>query len=259
MCNNNGHCRKFDAGTMCPSYRATRDEQHLTRGRANTLRLALSGQLGPDAFTSDAMQETLDLCVSCKGCRRECPTGVDMARMKIEFLHHYMGATACRCEDRLDRLPAALRAVVHHERRARSICATRMPGAAALLEAALRPVRQPPLPTWRSDTFWREASRPAARDGDAARRPRLVLFVDTFNRYFEPENASRPPSACSRPPATACTRAAEGRRPLCCGRTFLAAGLVDEARQEARRTARRAVAVRRGRLPRSSAWSRPAC
>src|SRR5579864_2298121 len=80
MCNNNGACRKADPGVMCPSYRATGDEQHLTRGRANTLRLALSGQLGPDVFASDEMRETMSLCVSCKGCKRECPTGVDMAR-----------------------------------------------------------------------------------------------------------------------------------------------------------------------------------
>ncbi|WP_312244884.1 FAD-binding and (Fe-S)-binding domain-containing protein, partial [Stutzerimonas nitrititolerans] len=84
MCNNNGHCRKFDAGTMCPSYRATRNEQHLTRGRANTLRLALSGQLGTEGLASADVKAALDLCVSCKGCKRECPTGVDMARMKIE-------------------------------------------------------------------------------------------------------------------------------------------------------------------------------
>src|SRR5215471_593928 len=84
MCNNNGHCRKFDAGTMCPSFRATRDEQHLTRGRANTLRLAVSGQLGPDALLSDEVAAAMDLCVSCKGCKRDCPTGVDMARMKVE-------------------------------------------------------------------------------------------------------------------------------------------------------------------------------
>ena len=74
---------------MCPSYRVTRDEQHLTRGRANTLRLALSGQLGADAFTSEAMHDTMDLCVGCKGCKRDCPTGVDMAKMKVEFLDHY--------------------------------------------------------------------------------------------------------------------------------------------------------------------------
>ena len=71
---------------MCPSFRATRDEQHLTRGRANTLRLALTGQLGPAALASDAVHDALALCVSCKGCRRECPTGVDMAKMKIEVL-----------------------------------------------------------------------------------------------------------------------------------------------------------------------------
>ena len=89
MCNNNGHCRKSEIGVMCPSYRATHDEQHLTRGRANTLRLALSGQLGKDALVSDKMKKTMDLCIGCKGCRRECPTGVDMSRLKLEFLTHY--------------------------------------------------------------------------------------------------------------------------------------------------------------------------
>ncbi len=84
MCNNNGACRKLAGGAMCPSYRVTRDERDVTRGRANSLRLAITGQLGPDALASDEMAETLKLCVSCKACRRECPTGVDMARMKIE-------------------------------------------------------------------------------------------------------------------------------------------------------------------------------
>jgi FAD/FMN-containing dehydrogenase len=86
MCNNNGACRNHAGNVMCPSYRVTRDERDVTRGRANTLRLAISGQLGPLALTSDEMAETMKLCVSCKGCRRECPTGVDMARMKIEVL-----------------------------------------------------------------------------------------------------------------------------------------------------------------------------
>src|SRR5213075_3097380 len=89
MCNNNGHCRKFDAGTMCPSYRATGNERDLTRGRANTLRLVLSGQVEGQDLAGEAVHEALELCVSCKGCRRECPTGVDMARMKIEHLAAY--------------------------------------------------------------------------------------------------------------------------------------------------------------------------
>ena len=84
MCNNNGACRKLQGGAMCPSYRVTRNEADLTRGRANTLRLALSGQLGPGGIASDAVAEAMALCVSCKACKRECPTSVDMARMKIE-------------------------------------------------------------------------------------------------------------------------------------------------------------------------------
>ncbi len=101
MCNNNGACRARDPGVMCPSFRATGDEQHLTRGRANTLRLALSGQLGPQALVSAEMRQTMDLCISCKGCKRECPTGVDMARMKIEFLHHYRRRHGLSARDRL--------------------------------------------------------------------------------------------------------------------------------------------------------------
>src|ERR1700749_4300450 len=86
MGNTTGPCRAFDAGVMCPSFRVTRDEQHLTRGRANTLRLALTGQLGAEAMQSDALAEAMKLCVSCKACRRERPTGIDMAKMKIEVL-----------------------------------------------------------------------------------------------------------------------------------------------------------------------------
>src|SRR6185436_19374376 len=136
MCNNNGHCRKFDAGTMCPSYRATMDERHLTRGRANTLRLALSGQLGTEDQASAAVREALDLCVSCKGCKRECPTGVDMARMKIEF----------RARERVSRgLSMRDRVIAHLPRyapwasRAQPLLGTltRLPGAGALLEATL--------------------------------------------------------------------------------------------------------------------------
>src|ERR671924_922625 len=101
MCNNNGACRARNGGVMCPSYRVTGDERDVTRGRANTLRLAITGQLGPDALNSDEMAETLKLCVSCKACRRECPTGVDMARMKIEVQAKRLAKHGLTLHDRL--------------------------------------------------------------------------------------------------------------------------------------------------------------
>ena len=111
MCNNNGACRKIAGGVMCPSYRVTREERDVTRGRANSLRLAITGQLGPDALTSDEMAETMKLCVSCKGCRHECPTGVDMARMKIEVQARAREAIRAVAARPAGRLPAALRAL----------------------------------------------------------------------------------------------------------------------------------------------------
>ncbi len=237
MCNNNGHCRKFDAGTMCPSYRATGNERDLTRGRANTLRLALSGQLGADAFTSDAMHEAMDLCVSCKGCRRECPTGVDMAKMKIEFLHHYHKRHGLSLKDRLIAwLPryAPWAARLHWLANLRDA----VPGLAALSEALLGLSAKRTLPKWRSDAFHLDPIA-APRGAEAARE--VVLLVDTFNNYFEPDNA-RAALAVLKAAGYRVHRARaaddqnENARPLCCGRTFLASGLVDEARAEARRT-----------------------
>jgi Fe-S oxidoreductase len=224
MCNNNGHCRKFDAGTMCPSYRATGDEKHLTRGRANTLRLALSGQLGADAFTSDEMRETLDLCVSCKGCKRECPTGVDMAKMKIEFLHHYHARHGYSVKDRL---------VAHLPRYAPF--ASRFPGIANAYQKigrrALGFAAQRPLPKWR-----RPFLRSLRTSDSSGRSGEVVLFVDTFSNYFEPENARAALAVLDRAGyGVHIARPADGGRPLCCGRTFLAAGMVEQARSEARR------------------------
>ena len=227
MCNNNGACRKSDPGVMCPSYRVTGDEAHVTRGRANTLRLAISGQLGADALVSDAMAETMDLCVACKGCKRECPTGVDMARMKTEFLHQHAKRHGLVPRDRVFAyLPryapwAARLAGVLNLR-------DRIPGAAALGETMLGLSARRPLPRWRRDVF---SGTPPASGGE---RGEVALFVDTFATYFEPEVAHA---------AVAVLQAAgmgvhlprAGGRPLCCGRTFLAAGLVDEARLEAKR------------------------
>ena len=224
MCNNNGACRKSDPGVMCPSYRATGDEQHLTRGRANTLRLALSGQLGPDALVSEAMRETMELCVSCKGCRRECPTGVDMAKMKIEFRHHYQARHGL---SRRDRLFAYLPRYAPYAARLAPLfnLRNRVPALAALGERLFGLSARRALPRWSPRPY-----RGAAGRGGG---PEVVLLIDTFNRYFEPENAR----AAERVLTRAGYRVTTPRvgRPLCCGRTFLAAGLVGEAKAEARR------------------------
>ncbi|MEO5772328.1 MAG: FAD-linked oxidase C-terminal domain-containing protein, partial [Burkholderiaceae bacterium] len=234
MCNNNGHCRKFDAGTMCPSYRVTRDEKHLTRGRANTLRLALCGQLGPDAFTSDAMRETMDLCVGCKGCKRECPTGVDMAKMKIEFLAHDKARHGFTLKDRLvGQLPGYARWTSAWPWLANLRDA--VPGAARLSENWLGLSARRSLPKWRRDTFWR-ASRPAdfaSRDETiAAARAHgkaAVLFVDTFNGTFETENALAAARVLHAAGYTLHTLQKSGAH-HCCGRTYLASGMVDAAK-----------------------------
>ena len=244
MCNNNGHCRKFDAGTMCPSYRVTREERHLTRGRANTLRLVLSGKLevnaNEDALGSEELYATLELCVSCKGCKRECPTGVDMAKMKVEFLHHYRKRHRLALKDRLVAfLPryAPLASRVAPLTNAVQSVAHKWLGFAP----------QRSLPKWHRDQI--PPSPPLLKGGTDTRTPPLakgvarsagglevVLFVDTFNRYFEPENARAALAVLQAAGFTVhLPQAVDGGRPLCCGRTFLAAGLVDEARLEARR------------------------
>jgi len=233
MCNNNGHCRKFDAGTMCPSFRATGNERDLTRGRANTLRLALSGQLGADAFTSEAMREAMALCVSCKGCRRECPTGIDMAKMKIEFLHHYRQRHGIPLRDRLIAwLPryAPWAARLHWFANARD----GVPGLAGLGESLLGLSAKRTLPRWRADAFHLD---PVAAPRRARGNTEVVLLVDTFNNYFEPGNARAARAVLEAAGYQVHhPRALDSKRPLCCGRTFLASGLVAEARVEARRT-----------------------
>lgn len=101
QCTGAGECRKTLSGVMCPSYVATRDEMHSTRGRANTLRLVLSGQLGVDAFVSEELASVMELCLSCKGCKGECPNGVDMAKLKSEVLYHYQKKNGVTLRSRL--------------------------------------------------------------------------------------------------------------------------------------------------------------
>ncbi len=232
MCNNNGACRKLSGGAMCPSYRATLDEKHVTRGRANVLRLALSGQLGADAFASDDMAEAMSLCVSCKACRRECPTGVDMARFKIEVQAARRQKKGLSLRDRLIAYlpryaPYAAKLPFLFNLR------DRVPGMARLSESLLGLSAERTLPAWRADIFAPDADAVGPADGRE-----VVFFADTFNRYQESENAQ----AALKVLVAAGYRvhlpkaASGGPRPLCCGRTFIATGLVDEARSEMERS-----------------------
>jgi len=229
MCNNNGACRKANVGAMCPSYRVSNDEQHLTRGRANTLRLAITGQLGPDAIASKEMHDTMELCVSCKACKRECPTGIDMAKMKIEYLHQYHKHHSLTFKEKL---------VAYLPRYAPKLklfsplinLRDQIPGLAKLSELILGFSAKRSLPRWRGDHF-----SATALDGSVEQSKRdVVLLVDTFNTCFEPENAKAALSVLQAGGYTVhCPKPIDEARPLCCGRTFLSSGLVDEARKEA--------------------------
>ena len=223
MCNNNGACRKASRGIMCPSYRATGDERHVTRGRANSLRLALSGQLGADALGSDAMAEAMSLCLSCKGCKRECPTGVDMAKLKIEVL--------ARSQKRLrDHLISYLPRYAPWASRFRWL--TNLRNRSNLLRHLGERIgfsARRDLPEWHARPFL-ETPR-AEREG-----PEVALFADTFNTWFEPKV---PRAALIVLNAAGCrvtvVRAPTGR-PLCCGRTALAVGDIAVARKEIERS-----------------------
>jgi len=259
MCNNNGACRKSAGGVMCPSYRVTRDERDVTRGRANSLRLAITGQLGPDAILSDEMAQTMKLCVSCKACRRECPTGVDVARMKIEVQAARSAAFGFSLHDRLvgylpRYAPVAARLPFLLNLR------DRLPGLAELSQALAGFSALRTLPRWRRDWFkdteassWPGLTRPStpsshapsaegSKDVDARLKAghdagrEVVLFVDTFHRYFEREtiDAARTVLAAGGYHVHIATPT-DDARPLCCGRTFLAIGKVDEARREMER------------------------
>jgi FAD/FMN-containing dehydrogenase/Fe-S oxidoreductase len=256
MCNNNGHCRKFDAEVMCPSYRVTRDEKHLTRGRANTLRMALSNQLGlhssstteSSPLASDAVKEVMELCVSCKACRRECPTGVDMAKMKIEFLSAYKKRVGHSLRDL---------AVAYLPQYASTISA--IPFLPALLNVRnhIKPIAilqewimgisaQRSLPIWKSKNFWNQKAKNTYQYtpeqlANHADGKGVVLLADTFNAYFEDENLQAALKVLNaagyrvhiphKSQSNVKVKTEDGcSKEFCCGRTYLAAGMVDKAK-----------------------------
>lgn len=238
MCNNNGACRALGKGVMCPSFRATREERDSTRGRANLLRDVLLGRLGPAAAGLEALEEALDLCIGCKACRRECPTGVDMARMKLELRHRRRTAKGLGARERLI---ASLPRWAPWGQRLRHLLALRdrVPGLPALGEWLLGLARERPLPRFARSPWRPPPARPGigppARPGIGEERT-VVLFADTFTTWFEPDNARAAARLLERAGWRVVDATPAGERPLCCGRTWLAAGGLEEAKRELRRT-----------------------
>jgi FAD/FMN-containing dehydrogenase/Fe-S oxidoreductase len=221
MCNGIGVCRKKLEGTMCPSYMATLDEEHSTRGRANALRAVLSGQLPRSAFTGRRLYEVLDLCLECKACKAECPANVDMAKLKYEFLAHYYRANGLPLRNRLFGRIHALARIGS----ALAPLSNWIAGSAAhrwLLERVAGIDRRRPLPAFARTPFtaWFRRHRP---EGTGV-RGEVVLFHDTFNTYQTPGVA------------IAATRLLEhcGYRVtladrVCCGRPMISKGMLEEA------------------------------
>ncbi len=226
MCNGVGVCRKKLEGTMCPSYMATRDEEHSTRGRANALRAVLSGKVPASDFAGKRLFEVMDLCLECKGCKAECPSNVDMAKMKYEFLYHYHTANGQPLRNRL----------FGHIGRlswwgARLAPVSNWIAASApnrwLMERVVGIDRRRPLPAFARETFtdWFDRRRPPA----AAPRGPVVLFNDTFVTYNAPEIGR---AAVELLEAAGYAVVLVDRK--CCGRPLISKGMLDEAREHAR-------------------------
>ncbi|MCJ8310746.1 MAG: 4Fe-4S dicluster domain-containing protein, partial [Hyphomicrobiales bacterium] len=223
MCNNNGACRKSAGAVMCPSYRATRNERDVTRGRANSLRLALTGRLGEAAMASDEMAETMKLCVSCKACKTECPMSVDMAMMKIEVEAARIARQGMTLHQRLvAHLPRY--APLAGRLRALANVSALLPGAVKRL-FGFSASRQ--LPRFANPFL---PSQVSMEDAD------VLLFADTFNRHFEPEALAAATRVIERSGKRVAVATADGGN-LCCGRTYLSNGMPDRAVAEMRRTA----------------------
>lgn len=229
LCNGQGACRKFDGG-MCPSFMVTADEEHSTRGRANLLRQALNGVIPAEELAGKRIQEALDLCVECKACKAECPSGVDMAKIKYEVLTRHHEAHG---------LPLRSRAFGHIATVARLVTSVPLLAPALNIVARIRPSRllleraggvhrDRKLPRFASEDFrrWRARTRRRRPPLDAP-RGRAVLFDDTFTRYFHPETGQ----AAVRVLEALGYRVVIVRRLGCCGRPLISKGQLGTARK----------------------------
>ncbi|MDT0441892.1 FAD-binding and (Fe-S)-binding domain-containing protein [Streptomyces johnsoniae] len=227
-------CRETSAGThvMCPSFRATGEEQHSTRGRARLLHEMLTGEVVTDGWRSTEVRDALDLCLSCKGCRSDCPVGVDMATYKAEFLHHhYAGRRRPAAHYAMGRLPRWLRLAAALRLAPLANAAGRVPPLAALAKRAggIAPERPIPALARRPFTHWWRAEGAAAARADG--RP-VVLFPDTFTNHLSPA-AGRAAAAVL---GAAGLRASVPAGPVCCGLTYVSTGQLDQAKAVLRRT-----------------------
>ncbi len=228
QCGNIGACRKTLAGVMCPSYRATADETDSTRGRANALRMAISGQLGPGGFTDKALYPVMELCVECKACKTECPTGVDMARMKSEYLHQYQQAHGATWRSRM--LAHAEQLAIWGSRLAPvSNWVAQHPLTRWVNEKVLHLDRRRVPPSYARQTFldwWSAESNHAA--GEHRQVGPMALFADTFTTYHEPQHAIAAVRLARRLGATVTVP-----ERVCCGRPLISKGFLDEAAAQA--------------------------
>ena len=231
MCTGVGACRQNLTGTMCPSYRATRDEEHSTRGRANALRLAMTGQLGPDALTSERVHEVMDLCLSCKGCKAECPSNVDVAKLKSEFLQKYFDVHGAPRRERLVARSGAM---------GRWLTGWRAPIVnwtlknrlfRKLLEKTVGLDRRRTLPAYARHPFatW-FAKRPEHR-GHTGKR--VVLFDDTYINLHEPQVGRSAVELLE-----SCGYAVILAEAGCCQRPRISHGFLRDARREGEKTLR---------------------
>jgi FAD/FMN-containing dehydrogenase/Fe-S oxidoreductase len=224
LCAGVGECRKTRSGTMCPSYQATRDEQHSTRGRANALRLALTGQVGLSGLTDPALHDALDLCLECKACKSECPTNVDMARLKAEFLHRYHQQHGLPWRNRLFGHVAT---VSRWGRRLApfSNWLTRSAPVRWLNDRLLGIERRRVLPAFAGRMFRRQFQ---ARHRHPGRSPDVLLLPDTFTNYHEPALGMAAVEVLERAGCSV-TLDLPGGEFTCCGRPLISNGLLAEA------------------------------
>jgi FAD/FMN-containing dehydrogenase/Fe-S oxidoreductase len=218
-----GKCRSQRSGTMCPSYRATMEEQHSTRGRARLLFEMLRGDVLTDGWRSEPVREALDLCLACKGCKGDCPVDVDMATYKAEFLHHYYKgrwrprqAYAFGMIDTWSRYASRMPGLVNFM--------TQTPGLSRLSKAVAGIPAQRRIPAYARQTFkdW-FAARDTARSSDRA----VILWADTFNNYFHPHIARAGVQVLE----AAGFKVRVPRQHLCCGRPLYDFGMLQRARQ----------------------------